>query len=54
MGLEGLLVGIQVMRLEFYEIFSRCYDGDGKPFTPISVSFDELNEAQPAQAEASV
>ncbi|MEG1687260.1 MAG: V-type ATPase 116kDa subunit family protein, partial [Angelakisella sp.] len=33
MALEGLIVGIQVLRLEFYEIFSRFYDGDGKPFT---------------------
>ncbi len=42
MGLEGLIVGIQVLRLEFYEIFSRCYDGDGKPFTPIAVTYDEF------------
>lgn len=45
MCLEGLIVGIQVLRLEFYEIFSRCYDGDGKPFAPISVTFDEDFEA---------
>jgi V/A-type H+-transporting ATPase subunit I len=37
MGMEGLIVGIQVLRLEFYEMFSRYFDGDGKPFTPISV-----------------
>jgi len=41
MCLEGLIVGIQVLRLEFYEIFSRCYDGDGRAFTPISVNFEE-------------
>ncbi|MEG0542043.1 MAG: V-type ATPase 116kDa subunit family protein, partial [Angelakisella sp.] len=34
MCLEGLIVGIQVLRLEFYEIFSRFYDGDGKTFAP--------------------
>ena len=45
MCLEGLIVGIQVLRLEFYEIFSRCYDGDGKPFEPISVSFDDYSDA---------
>lgn len=50
MCLEGLIVGIQVLRLEFYEVFSRCYDGDGKPFTPISVTFDDFSEAQPEQA----
>ncbi len=36
-GLEALLVGIQVLRLEFYEMFSRFYDGDGEPFTPVVV-----------------
>ena len=34
MGMEGLIVGIQVLRLEFYEIFSRFYDGDGRTFEP--------------------
>ena len=32
MGLEGLIVGIQVLRLEYYEMFSRYFKGDGKPF----------------------
>ena len=32
LGLEGLLVAIQVLRLQFYEMFSRYYDGTGKPF----------------------
>lgn len=30
--LEGLLTGIQALRLEFYEMFSRCFPGDGKEF----------------------
>lgn len=33
--LEGLLVGIQVIRLEFYEMFSRIFDGAGQPFEPV-------------------
>lgn len=33
--LEGLLVGIQSLRLQYYEIFSRFYDGGGKPFKTI-------------------
>lgn len=37
MGMEGLLVGIQVMRLEFYEMFSRFFEGGGRPFRPIVV-----------------
>lgn len=36
-GLEGLLTGIQVLRLEFYEMFSRFYEGDGKPFESIGM-----------------
>ena len=30
--LEGLIVGIQVLRLEYYEMFSRFYKGTGKEF----------------------
>ncbi len=33
--LEGLLTGIQALRLEFYEMFSRCFEGDGTPFKTI-------------------
>lgn len=33
--LEGLIVGIQVLRLEFYELFSRFYTGDGKEYKPL-------------------
>lgn len=33
-GLEGLIVGIQVLRLEYYEMFSRFYKGDGRAFKP--------------------
>lgn len=33
-GLEGLIVGIQVLRLEYYEMFSRFYKGTGKEFVP--------------------
>ena len=35
MCLEGLIVGIQVLRLEFYEMFSRYYEGNGIPFRTI-------------------
>lgn len=43
MGIEGLLVGIQVLRLEFYEIFNRFYDGSGQSFCPISINFETDN-----------
>lgn len=35
-GLEGLIVGIQVLRLEYYEMFSRFFVGDGKEFQNIN------------------
>lgn len=37
MGLEGLIVGIQTLRLEYYEMFSRYYVGGGKKFEVLSV-----------------
>ena len=39
MGFEGLLVGIQVLRLEFYELFGRFYDDGGVPFTPKKIDY---------------
>nr|WP_294678929.1 V-type ATPase 116kDa subunit family protein [uncultured Blautia sp.] len=33
-GMEGLIVGIQVLRLEYYEMFSRFYKGSGRKFEP--------------------
>ena len=33
-GMEGLIVGIQVLRLEYYEMFSRFYKGTGREFVP--------------------
>ena len=33
-GMEGLIVGIQVLRLEYYEMFSRFYKGNGREFKP--------------------
>lgn len=34
MGMEGLIVGIQVLRLQYYELFSRFYRGGGRAFIP--------------------
>ena len=56
-ALEGLLTGIQVLRLEFYEMFSRFYAGDGKPFNSVgtrknrSVFFSIKNAFKPSNAE---
>ncbi len=33
-AMEGLIVGIQVLRLQYYELFSRYYKGTGQEFVP--------------------
>jgi len=33
-ALEGLVVGVQALRLEYYELFSRILTGEGRPFVP--------------------
>ena len=42
--LEGLLVGIQVLRLLYYETFSRFYDGGGKPYAPAKVEYERKSK----------
>lgn len=37
-GLEGLIVGIQDLRLTYYELFSRFFVGEGIPFKPIKAT----------------
>lgn len=37
LGLEGAIVAIQVLRLEYYEGFSRFYSGSGRAFQPLVV-----------------
>ena len=41
-GMEGLIVGIQVLRLEYYELFSRFYRGSGRAFKPYGQSAKEV------------
>lgn len=36
-ALEGLIVFIQGLRLEYYELFSRYYEGAGIPFQPVKL-----------------
>jgi V/A-type H+/Na+-transporting ATPase subunit I len=33
-ALEALVAGVQAMRLEYYELFSRVFAGEGEPFSP--------------------
>ena len=37
-GFEGLIVGIQAMRLSYYEFFSKFFTGGGMRFEPLSLS----------------
>jgi V/A-type H+-transporting ATPase subunit I len=36
-GFEGLIVGIQTMRLEYYEFFSKFFTGGGMRYQPLSL-----------------
>lgn len=36
-GLEGLIVFIQGLRLEYYELFSKYYSGDGNEYSPVKL-----------------
>jgi V/A-type H+-transporting ATPase subunit I len=33
-GLEALVAGVQALRLEYYELFSRLFEKEGRPFRP--------------------
>jgi len=35
---EGLIVGIQAMRLSYYELFSKFFTGGGMRFEPLSLT----------------
>jgi V/A-type H+-transporting ATPase subunit I len=35
-GFEGLIVGIQTMRLHYYEFFSKFFTGGGTPYEPLT------------------
>ena len=37
-GFEGMIVGIQTLRLEYYEFLSKFFTGGGKNFTPLKIT----------------
>ncbi len=39
--MEGLIAGIQVMRLEYYEMFNRFYLAGGVPFKPLNLDNEQ-------------
>jgi V/A-type H+-transporting ATPase subunit I len=50
-GLEALVAGIQALRLEYYELFSRVFLSEGRPFRPWSPA---LGADTPTPTPASV
>ena len=44
-ALEALVAGVQAMRLEYYELFSRLFAGEGEPFSPWRIPV--VRKAQP-------
>jgi V/A-type H+-transporting ATPase subunit I len=45
-SLEALVAGIQALRLEFYELFSRVFETEGRPFRPWHVPLQQMEVAQ--------
>ncbi|MDN3027947.1 V-type ATPase 116kDa subunit family protein [Streptomyces sp. S.PB5] len=46
-ALEALVAGVQALRLEFYELFSRVFDAEGRPFHPWHVPTQTLDAHVP-------
>lgn len=44
---EGFLTFIQTSRLTFYEMYSKFYEGSGKPYTPLTYQLTALNVELP-------
>ena len=44
-SLEALVAGVQALRLEYYELFSRVFQKEGRPFHPWHVPTDAIGEA---------
>jgi V/A-type H+-transporting ATPase subunit I len=44
MGIEGLMVCIQVLRLEFYEMFGRFYESGGRRFNAAMIDYTKKIE----------
>jgi V/A-type H+/Na+-transporting ATPase subunit I len=46
-GLEGLVAGVQALRLDYYELFSRIFVSEGRPFRPWCPGGPALASLQP-------
>jgi V/A-type H+-transporting ATPase subunit I len=43
--LEALVAGVQALRLEYYELFSRIFAGEGHRFSPWHIPLDSRKES---------
>ncbi|MGC9669779.1 V-type ATPase 116kDa subunit family protein [Planosporangium sp. 12N6] len=50
-GLEALVAAVQALRLEYYELFSRVFELQGRPFRPWHVPTAEPLPAAPVRSE---
>lgn len=51
-ALEALVAGIQALRLEYYELFSRIFQSEGRPFRPWSPALSSADAATPGTSNA--
>jgi V/A-type H+-transporting ATPase subunit I len=51
-ALEGLVAGVQALRLEYYELFSRVFVGVGRTFTPWSIPVNPATRPVAVKKEA--
>ncbi|MER6622897.1 V-type ATPase 116kDa subunit family protein [Streptomyces sp. NPDC000931] len=49
-SLEALVAGVQALRLEFYELFSRLFEGEGRPFRPWRLPVEHFTVAPVREA----
>lgn len=49
-SLEALVAGVQALRLEFYELFSRLFETEGRPFRPWRLPVEHLTVAPVQEA----
>ncbi|MDW8806480.1 V-type ATPase 116kDa subunit family protein [Streptomyces scabiei] len=49
-SLEALVAGVQALRLEFYELFSRLFEVEGRPFRPWQLPVERVRCSPPSGA----
>ncbi|MCF6474614.1 ATPase [Nonomuraea sp. MG754425] len=47
LAIEGLVAGVQALRLEYYELFSKVFQAEGRPFRPWHLPATPQEEAVP-------